>query len=168
MERKKHILIVIITFAINVALDQITKLVAVLYIKGNEPLYLLKKTIMIAYTENSGAFLSMGSNWPVIVKYAVLVIIPIIVCLYGIYYCIVKEKNITKVILLVTIIGGGLSNLIDRFINDFKVVDFLNFGIGSLRTGILNVADLSVTFGAILFMIYEFRQKKTEIVDKAN
>jgi signal peptidase II len=168
MERKKHILIVIITFAINVALDQITKLIAVLYIKGNEPLYLLKKTIMIAYTENSGAFLSMGSNWPVIIKYSVLVIIPIIVCLYGIYYCVVKEKNITRVILLVSIIGGGLSNLIDRLINDFKVVDFLNFGIGSLRTGILNVADLSVTFGAISFMIYEFRQKKTEKIDKAN
>jgi len=165
MERKKQILIVIITFAINVALDQITKLIAVLYIKGNEPLYLLKKTIMIAYTENSGAFLSMGSNWPVIIKYSVLVIIPIIVCLYGLYYCIIKEKNITKVILLVSIIGGGLSNLIDRFINDFKVVDFLNFGIGSLRTGILNVADLSVTFGAIFFMIYEFRQKKPKKVD---
>jgi signal peptidase II len=160
MGRKKIIIISIITFLINVALDQITKLIAVLYIKGNEPVHFLKNTIMIVYTENTGAFLSMGSDWPVIVKYIVLVIIPIFICLYGIYYCLVKEKNKIKVILLMTIIGGGLSNLVDRLINDFSVVDFLNFGIGTLRTGILNVADLSVTFGAILYVIYEFRSER--------
>ena len=31
----------------------------------------------------------------------------------------------------------------------------MNFGIGNLRTGILNVADLSITFGVIIFIIYD-------------
>ncbi|MDD4289005.1 MAG: signal peptidase II, partial [Atribacterota bacterium] len=33
--------------------------------------------------------------------------------------------------------------------------DFLNFGIGNLRTGILNIADMAITFGVIL-LIYSF------------
>jgi signal peptidase II len=160
MNRKKYIILSILTFVINVALDQFTKQIAIIYIKGKEPVYFLYKTVMIVYAENSGAFLSMGSNWPVAIKYIVLIILPIIICIYGIYYCLIKEKNTTRLILLMSIIGGGLSNLIGRLLNDFSVVDFLNFGIGSLRTGILNVADLSVTFGAILLLIYEFKSKK--------
>jgi signal peptidase II len=54
-----------------------------------------------------------------------------------------------------SIISGGIGNLVDRLLNKFSVIDFLNFGIGSLRTGILNVADLSITFGAIALVIYE-------------
>ena len=49
----------------------------------------------------------------------------------------------------------GLGNLLDRLFNGFRVIDFMNFGIGNLRTGILNVADLSITFGVIIFIIYD-------------
>ncbi|MDF1548555.1 MAG: signal peptidase II [Bacteroidales bacterium] len=160
MSRKKFIIITIIVLIINYLLDFITKQYAITHLKGNAPVYYLYDTIMIYYIENSGAFLSMGSNWPIAVKYILLAALPIAFCLYGIYYCLVKEKNVTRIILFATIIAGGLGNLVDRLLNDFKVVDFLNFGIGNLRTGILNVADLSVTFGAIILVIYEFRQSK--------
>jgi signal peptidase II len=166
MDRKKLIILTIISLAINFGLDRITKLIAVNILKGNEPIRLLYNSIVITYTENSGAFLSMGSDWPVVIKYILLLIIPIALCIYGVYYCMVKENQVPRLIFLSTIIGGGLSNLIDRLINDFRVVDFLNFGIGSLRTGILNVADLSVTFGGILFVIYEFRHGKKKEGEK--
>ena len=64
--------------------------------------------------------------------------------------------------MMVTIIGGGLGNLIDRLSNDFRVVDFINFGIGNVRTGILNVADMSVTFGVIFLAIYSIHKKGVE------
>jgi len=160
MNRKKYIIITIITLSINYLLDFLTKQYAISNLKGHGPLYYLYDTIMIYFIENSGAFLSMGTNWPMALKYVLLIALPIVLCLYGIYYCLVKEKDLTRLILLSTIIAGGLGNLIDRMLNDFKVVDFLNFGIGNLRTGILNVADLSVTFGAIFLIIYEFRQSK--------
>jgi signal peptidase II len=167
MNRKKFIIIIIVTLAINFFLDRLTKLIAVNFLEGKEPIRLLYNSIVITYTENSGAFLSMGADWPLIIKYTLLLVLPIAVCVYGIYYCLVKESNISRIIFLSTIIGGGLSNLIDRLINDFRVIDFLNFGIGSLRTGILNVADLSVTFGGILFVIYELKTgKKKEIAKK--
>ena len=53
------------------------------------------------------------------------------------------------VVALSFVAGGGLSNLIDRASRQGRVVDFLNFGIGNLRTGILNVADIFITFGAL-------------------
>jgi signal peptidase II len=50
------------------------------------------------------------------------------------------------------VIGGGASNLIDRVVRDGRVVDFLQIGIGDLRTGIFNVADAAIVLGlACLF-----------------
>lgn len=158
--RKKYIFTTIIVLLINYLIDQLTKYFAVQYLKGDEPVYFLKDTIMIYYAENSGAFLGMGTAWPPALKYIVLLILPIMFCLYGIYFCLFKEKNLTRLVLFSTIIGGGLSNLIDRLFNDFAVVDFLNFGIGSLRTGILNIADLSVTFGVFILLFYELKYGK--------
>lgn len=50
----------------------------------------------------------------------------------------------------------------DRIFNNGLVVDFMNFGIGNIRTGILNVADLSITFGAILLFISTLIQERKE------
>src|SRR5687768_7175296 len=58
---------------------------------------------------------------------------------------------------LALMVGGGLGNLIDRLINDGRVVDFLNVGIGPLRTGIFNVADLAITAGAVALLFVRGR-----------
>jgi signal peptidase II len=71
-----------------------------------------------------------------------------------------REEKLYRIIAGACIVGGGMGNLIDRIINNFFVIDFLNFGIGSLRTGILNIADISVTFGALFFLFYELRDAK--------
>ena len=48
--------------------------------------------------------------------------------------------------------AGGASNLIDRIRFDGAVTDFLNLGVGSLRTGIFNVADVILMFGLVLLV----------------
>ena len=55
-------------------------------------------------------------------------------------------------IALSLIAGGGLSNLIDRIVYGGYVVDFLNIGLGSLRTGIFNIADVTIMVGAIYLL----------------
>jgi len=55
--------------------------------------------------------------------------------------------------------GGGASNLIDRASRG-HVVDFLNLGVGSLRTGIFNVADVAVLLGAVLIVVGDLRPEK--------
>lgn len=160
--RKKLFLITISVLAVNIALDRLTKMLAVTYIKNKPPVTYLFGTFKMIFVENTGAFLSMGSNWPVGIKYAVFIIIPLLFCIYGIYYCIFKSGNLIVTILISTIIGGGLGNIVDRIIYDFHVIDFLNFGIMNLRTGVLNVADLSITFGAVIMFIYVYMEEREQ------
>jgi signal peptidase II len=54
---------------------------------------------------------------------------------------------------LAAIGAGGAGNLIDRVRFDGAVTDFLNLGLGSLRTGIFNVADTLVMLGALVLLI---------------
>ena len=48
---------------------------------------------------------------------------------------------------LALFLGGGFSNWFDRLAYGNVVVDFMNAGIGPVRTGIFNVADLFVVGG---------------------
>ena len=54
---------------------------------------------------------------------------------------------------LAFIVGGGCGNLIDRLLRDGRVGDFMNIGIGPLRTGIFNFADLFVLTGCLLLLL---------------
>ena len=151
--RARHVLVVCIAFAANYGLDRMTKILAEAYLRGSRGFSFLFDTVVLRYAENSGAFLSLGAGWPLWIKYAVLLVVPLILCLYGVYYCLFRERDLLKAVLMASAIAGGMGNLVDRLMNGFMVVDFLNFGIGRLRTGVLNVADLSITFGAIAWLL---------------
>jgi signal peptidase II len=140
-------------FAVNYGLDRITKLLAEASLKGTGTHSFLGGLFLLLYAENDGAFLSLGSAWPMPVKAAVFIVIPLAVCLYGLGCCLVRNINTSYRVIITTIVAGGIGNLQDRIFNSFKVVDFMNFGIGGFRTGILNVGDMSVTFGAIALAI---------------
>jgi signal peptidase II len=159
-KRQKYIALVLGIFLINYLFDRLTKIIAIKYLRENDPIKLLNNMIILTFAENTGAFLSLGAGWNIYIKYFVLLIIPIIICIIGLIYLMTKETKIYRIIIGSCIIGGGIGNLIDRLFNNFKVMDFINFGIGNIRTGILNVADLSVTFGVIILMIFEIKTKE--------
>jgi signal peptidase II len=58
------------------------------------------------------------------------------------------------------ILAGGIGNLIDRVSQRGLVTDFLNVGIGPVRTGIFNVADMAVTAGFALFLVMWWRDER--------
>ena len=59
------------------------------------------------------------------------------------------------------ICGGGSGKLIDRVAYGGSVItDFLNVGVGGLRTGIFNIADVAIMTGALLMVFRGARQKK--------
>lgn len=53
-------------------------------------------------------------------------------------------------------VAGGSSNLLDRLTRG-SVIDFMNVGLGPLRTGIFNVADMAIMLGAGLVMLASYR-----------
>jgi signal peptidase II len=118
--------------------------------------------MVLVYAENDGAFLGMGAEWPYILKLAVFIAIPLAVCAFGLWYAVAKETGTGRAAIIATVVAGGIGNIQDRLLNNFNVVDFLNFGIGRLRTGILNVGDMSVTFGVIALAIAVSRAEKRD------
>ena len=141
--------------AANWAADRAAKLLALRYLKGRPPIEFLDRLLILGYAENNGAFLGMGGDWPPAVKIAILVILPLVACISGVVYALRPSVRPSVTLCIFTIVGGGLGNLADRILYDFRVIDFMNFGIGPFRTGVLNVADISVTFGAIALVLVE-------------
>ncbi|MDC7125659.1 MAG: signal peptidase II [Spirochaetales bacterium] len=161
--RKGFILLVIVLLvsALNFAADRVTKNYAVENIKGEGTIKVVGYAFIMHYAENDGAFLGFGGSLPAPVKSVLLVLLPSFIVAAAIFY-IAFSGNLpmSQIISLSCVIGGGVGNLYDRIFNKGIVIDFLNFGIGSLRTGILNVADLSITFGAIVFIILQISAEK--------
>jgi signal peptidase II len=58
------------------------------------------------------------------------------------------------------IASGGFSNWIDRARFDGVVVDFMNMGLGPVRTGVFNVADIAILVGIGLLFVHSSRLEK--------
>ena len=158
-KRKRNILITIIVL-LSIASDQISKI----WIRNNFESYTETSIIGDVFTlikvENSGAFLGMGSELSETFRILLLIVLPIIVLVsITVYTYIEKTLDKNSIIGFSLIIGGGIANIFDRIVYG-SVTDFLylNFG-GIFKTGIFNVADLSVTTGMILILISSFKNK---------
>lgn len=100
----------------------------------------------IYYVRNTGTAFSMfsGNRWITVVLTTVL----IIACLI---FIIKEARGGSKVlaILVTFVFAGGVSNMIDRLTIGY-VTDMISFG----RFAVFNVADIAITCGCILCMIY--------------
>ena len=65
-----------------------------------------------------------------------------------------QEMNPMSIMGVSLIIGGGFSNLIDRVLKGGAVVDFMNVGVGKVRTGTFNLADLAIMTGAGILLAW--------------
>jgi signal peptidase II len=76
----------------------------------------------------------------------------------GTLFYVLKNTSleIWTAVSLTLVVGGGIGNLIDRAAKQ-TVTDFLNIGIGQLRTGVFNVADMAIMAGVFAFLIPSFR-----------
>ena len=143
-----------IVLFICILFDQITKYTAKYYLEGQGVYSFIGDTFRLGYSENTGAFLGLGSSLPENIRTFLFSGLVALFLLAFLVY-IIKSSSINKigVIAGALIISGGLSNLIDRLVNNGAVIDFMNMGIGSLRTGIFNVADMAIMLGALLLIL---------------
>ena len=145
-------LFAIFLMLVTAGCDRVTKHIATATLSGATAKSYLADTLRLEYAENSGAFLSLGSGLPDWIRTGVLTI--------GAGFAVVAVA-IAAVKLRWTgaaftgamlFVSGGASNLADR-ISRGSVVDFLNFGFGTLRTGIFNIADVGLIAGVVLMTI---------------
>lgn len=152
---------IIILIAINIALDQISKIIVRQSVIPHSQSEIIGDFFTLHNVENSGAFLGMGSDLSPILKWIFLLILPVLVLGWVVRH-IIKEKNIDKMSLIgfCCIVGGGIANVFDRFMYG-SVTDFLHIDLGGVfRTGIFNIADLCVTTGMIMILLASFLYRK--------
>jgi signal peptidase II len=146
----KRLLLVLTVLLSCVGCDQGTKMAAKAYLPEAERIVLLGGTLRLEMARNYGAFLSLGETLPDTSRAVVLTAGVAIVLASLLAYCLWSASTNPFVVpALALVVGGGLSNLLDRLVYGGYVLDFLNIGIGPVRTGIFNVADMFIMAGAI-------------------
>jgi signal peptidase II len=108
------------------------------------------------YSINRGAFLGLGARLPDAVRFWSLTILVgvVLVGMLGFVWASPEMSHPVSILGVCLVIGGGLSNLIDRLLNDGAVVDFMNMGVGNLRTGIFNLADVAIVAGGGILLAW--------------
>lgn len=133
-----------------VALDQISKLLAVAFLKGSESFVVINKILRFTYVENYGAAFGMldDKRW----IFMLLSVIGILAMCFFLYKFAKDDKLLA--ISLCFVIGGGIGNMIDRVRLGF-VVDFIDFyAFPNFWMWVFNVADSFVCVGAGLMILY--------------
>jgi len=131
---------------------------------ASTPVSLLNDTIRIEYTENSGAMLSLGAKLPSEVRFAFFVLfVGLTVCVTLVYAVKTRGLNLRQLISLALITSGGIGNFLDRLLNRGAAIDFMNIGIGPIRTGIFNLADVFIVTGAAAFILFSLQDQTRAI-----
>lgn len=148
--------------AVVVLLDQWTKWAAVRYLAGAAPLVGLGGAFRLQYAENRGAFLSLGASLPESARTGIFVLMVLVVLLLLTLY-VFRGKQVTAGELWASALfaAGGIGNLVDRIWLGY-VRDFANLGVGPVRTGVFNVADMAITAGAVTLMFHLFRSRRSQ------
>lgn len=141
---------------INLFLDQFTKIMAKVILEPNTIYPYFFDIIRLILVHNTGVAYSFGSDWPEHYRFIVfnLVVTVILGVLFWYVLKFLDEITLLRVIGFSFVISGGLGNLIDRYLRDGAVVDFLNIGFGGLRTAIFNWADICITIGIFLILTF--------------
>ena len=145
---------IMLLIVVNIAVDQISKFIVRAQVIPHKETKLLGDYFVLTNVENSGAFLGMGSDFNPTLKFILLLALPIAVLSYVAYY-IVNNKKLDKLSLIgfCCIIGGGIANVYDRIMYG-SVTDFFHIDLGGVfKTGIFNLADVSVSVGMIMLLI---------------
>lgn len=149
MKRKVSIFISILLL---IALDQAVKWYVVKEIPLGGMRRFIPKVVSLTYLKNSGAAFSMLENqqW----FFTIITLIAMGAAFVYLYRNI--KGSIWLLLGLTLIISGGIGNFIDRVRQDFVVdmfhLDFMNFAI-------FNVADIYLSIGVGLLLIYLLREE---------
>ena len=139
--------ILLVAIVATISCDRITKHVATSTLAGAPSRSFLADTIRFEYAENTGAFLSLGADWPSWARTTVFGVgNGLLLC--GLVVTAIRLRWRRPALLGVSLFAtGGASNLLDRMLYG-NVIDFMNVGVGAWRTGIFNFADMAIMIGA--------------------
>ena len=161
---RKVVLIVVAVLHL-LLVDAVTKELAVAHLKGTPGNVVVRGFFNLFYVENRGCAWGMFQNhvWP-LAAFGVLALAAIVWKRRDLFSLDAsgwrRKAGIWCELLLY---AGIVGNLIDRMVNGFVIdmfeLEFINFAV-------FNVADLFITFGALILVIYILTKDKELLADK--
>ena len=158
--KRARLLLALCILISGIGCDQLTKQIATQQLRGSPSLSFLGDTVRLHYTENRGAFLGLGNRLSPQLRFWILTVATAVL-LVGLSVFLMLQWNTASAsfIALSFVLAGGIGNMLDRVFHDGRVIDFLNLGLGPLRTGVFNVADVAITGGIVVLWIVSFRTR---------
>lgn len=138
---------ILVLVAANIGCDQVSKSIVRETVDYQEWIEVYEDNLILTNVENPGAFFGWLADLPPVAKGILLALIPSLAIL-SIFYVLMTRTYLPKtaVIGLSFVIGGGIGNIYDRIAYG-SVTDFLHIDLGLVRTGIFNMADVSIMVG---------------------
>lgn len=159
-------LLIIALVLLHISCDQASKSIIRDKIEDHKRISVIKDYLILTKEENKGAMLGLGSELNPELKVGLLIIFPVIVMMIMLIVTLFEAKQNNWVLFgLTLIIGGGLSNLLDRILYG-SVTDFLHLDLVIFKTGIFNVADMSILLGAGIVIYHSFLADRAKAVAK--
>lgn len=162
MSKKQRLATAVLCALVWIAVDQLTKAMFKQVLAPGDVKSFLAGSLVVLPVYNHGAFLSLGAQMSdatrnIVFIYGVLAVLAGLL----VWLCRSPRLGRTEVLAIACVLGGGLSNLFDRCVYGGLVFDFLNMGIGQLRTGVFNVADVGIMVGVAMLLFAGMKRKPT-------
>ena len=143
-----------------VGCDRAAKWAAVALLEPGGARSFAGETVRFEIAYNPGAFLGLGAALPP--AWRSLVLLGAVPVAFALVLALVLRAGVgaRRVAVAIGLLaGGGLGNWIDRVLHGGLVTDFVSLGVGPLRTGIFNVADVAIVAGALLLAVSANRDR---------
>jgi signal peptidase II len=149
-------LVLLVAVVSTIGCDRVTKHVATTALAGVSARSYLADTVRLEYVENTGGFLGLGADWPDAVRTTFFTTGTGLVLLVMVGLAVRFRWQGWSLIGVCLVLAGGASNWVDRVARG-SVVDFMNVGVGPIRTGIFNVADVAIMVGIAVLVLAALR-----------
>lgn len=156
-----HYFMALITVIFTLILDQWTKHLAVLNLKGQTPFTIIEGVFKLQYLENRGAAFGLLQDKHLYFYFSMLLITILVIWFY--LKVPMTKRYLPLRICAIFILSGGLGNFIDRVSLNY-VVDFFYFEL--IDFPIFNVADIYVTLTMFILLYLIFFYYKEEDLDR--
>lgn len=161
----KKILLLLIDMLIAaflLAVDQLTKYLAVVHLKDAPAIILIRDVLELSYLENRGSAFGMLQNQKFFILFVGCVFMALV--LFFLLKLPTDRKYVSVHVCLAAVIAGGVGNMIDRFRFDY-VVDFISFVL--IHFPVFNFADCCIVvsgIGLFFLFLFVFREKDLEFL----
>lgn len=147
-EKKSQVSAAFVLFLVLLAADQLTKYLAVRYLKGAADIVLIPGVFQLSYLENTGMAWGMldGMRW-LFLLFTLLIAGAVVFLWHKIPF---EPKYRAFRVLSTVFLAGAFGNAIDRLFRGY-VVDFFYFSL--INFPVFNVADCYVTVSLVLLLI---------------